>query len=193
MVLWESTSHRIVWDFRLIASSLKYSTNFLTLDECGFMKTFLSISLFLHYSDEWQLNEFPHLQFLSSAVAVRMNARCGLLFHFVITAPSNSYHSQLFCLDVLNLCNKLVRFNYAHESTSLEEWKRENQRERRREKENSELLWQRAAQRCSQLVTDVTSPFRVLYHFFFHIKPYSSYRIQFIAQQCQSIALSSLL
>lgn len=178
MVLWESTSHRIVWDFRLIASSLKCTTNFSTLDECGFMITFLSLSLFLHYSDEWQLNEFPHLQFLSSVVAVRMNARCGLLFHFVITAPSNSYHSQLFCLDVLNLCNKLVRFNYAHESTSLEEWKRENQRE----KENSELLWQRAAQRCS-----------VLYHFFFYIKPYSSYRIQFIAQQCQSIALSSLL
>lgn len=38
--------------------------------------------------------------------------RCG---HFVITAPSNSNRSQLFCLDVLNLCNKLVRFNYVHE------------------------------------------------------------------------------
>lgn len=30
----------------------------------------------------------------------------------VITAPSNSNHSQLFCLDALNLCDKLMRFNY---------------------------------------------------------------------------------
>lgn len=35
----------------------------------------------------------------------------GILF--VITAPSNSNHSQLYRLDALNLCDKLMRFNYA--------------------------------------------------------------------------------
>lgn len=52
--------------------------------------------------------------------------RCGrLAFLFVITAPSNSNYSQLFCLDALNLCNKLVRFNYqTHEFCPNENAKR---------------------------------------------------------------------
>lgn len=49
-------------------------------------------------------------------------------FHFsfvVITAPSNSYHSQLYRLDVLNLRNKLVRFNYVHEYPPVLNWENE--------------------------------------------------------------------
>lgn len=52
--------------------------------------------------------EFPHFHLTT-------NSYCSSIW-FAITAPSNSCHSQLFCLDVpLNLRNKLVRYNYAHE------------------------------------------------------------------------------
>lgn len=74
---------------------------------------------------EWIVThcEFPHFHLTSDSY-------CSSI-RFAITAPSNSFHSQLFCLDVpLNLRNKLVRYNYAHKFHF--------------NGEKTELLWQRS-------------------------------------------------
>lgn len=100
------------------------------------------------------------------------------------------YFVSMFLICAINWCASITHTN----SPVRGNGKARSGARKERGTENSELLWQRAAQRCSQLVTDVTSSFRVLYHFFLYTSErYSSYRIQFIAQQCHSIALASLL
>lgn len=93
------------------------------VDECGFTIWFrfffcLPLLLLVHYSTKMNGSnaKFPWISFAWDCRLLE----CSIadFISFVITAPSNSYHSQLFCLDVLNLRNKLVRFNYVYTNSS---------------------------------------------------------------------------